>query len=63
MIKKTTDFIRRKAASLKMRALSSAEGAIDYFTKDSLNPHKIKDEELFQKFTDRFDAFNKVLYA
>ena len=46
-----------------MRALSKAEGIKDYFTKDSLNPHKIKDEVLFQKFTDRYDAFNMVLYA
>lgn len=48
---------------MKIRAISKAEIIVDYFTKASLDPRNIKDEDLFSKFTDRYDAFNKVLYA
>lgn len=61
--KKTTDYIGRKVASLKMRAVSKAEGIIDYFTQESLNPFNIKDKELFEKFSDRYEAFSMVLRA
>ena len=55
--------MRRKVASLKNRALSAAEKVKDYFTGDSLNPLKIKDEDLFDKFSDRNDAFSMILKA
>ena len=55
--------MRRKVASLKNRAKAKAEKIIDYFTKDSPDPLKIKDEELFAKFEDRYQAFIKILNA
>lgn len=55
--------MRRKMASLKNRALSTAEKVKDYFTQDSLNPLKIKDDLLFDKFSDRYDAFSMILKA